>query len=97
VAVVWLTGSSSMIDVRVSSLRGQNNIQLDPSWPVSEVKRRLHEELHELGIPSPETQKIVSFFWLEMLGSVLIHKRRSLFPSNDNCRCSTFMNLRIIT
>lgn len=53
-----------MIDVRVSTLQGQDNIQLDPSWPVSEVKRRLHEELHELGIPSPETQRIVRFFFL---------------------------------
>jgi hypothetical protein len=71
VAVLWLTGTSKMIDVRVSTLRGQNNIQLDPSWPVSEVKRRLHEELHELGISTPETQKIVSFLWLEILGSIL--------------------------
>lgn len=49
-----------MIDVRVFTLGGENSVQLDPSWPVSEVKRRLHAELHGLGIPSPETQKIVS-------------------------------------
>jgi hypothetical protein len=46
----------------VSSQGKKEQLALDPTWSVTQLKKELHIRLPTLNIPAPEEQKLVSFF-----------------------------------